>query len=193
MPLAFSSLSHGTVAFGFYNVETDGLLLDRHFFFCTDFCRAVETLAADRADPRRATLPAHVFEDSDMIGDLRGAIHGVRLEGFLGAVYRRWPFPTDSRAFRQRLEGHVRREAVAALLADFAAAVALPFEAEREWARVRAGPYLFSRWQFRELLRYLWRGGHPRWERAEEGCRPGFVEALAPVLEALDPDDEGDD
>ena len=29
MPLAFESLSHGTIAFGFFNIESDLLLLDR--------------------------------------------------------------------------------------------------------------------------------------------------------------------
>jgi len=35
--LAFKSLSHGTVAFGFFNIESDLLLLDRRFFFAADF------------------------------------------------------------------------------------------------------------------------------------------------------------
>jgi hypothetical protein len=33
MPLAFESLSHGTIAFGFFNIESDMLLLDRYFLF----------------------------------------------------------------------------------------------------------------------------------------------------------------
>ncbi len=45
MPLAFQSLSHGQIAFGFFNIETDMLLLDIHFFFADDFCRAVRELA----------------------------------------------------------------------------------------------------------------------------------------------------
>ncbi len=44
MPLLFNSLSHGVVSFGFYNIETDGLLLGQHFFFCTDFCIAMKAL-----------------------------------------------------------------------------------------------------------------------------------------------------
>ena len=46
MPLAFESLSHGTVAFGFFNIESDMLLLDRYFFFAGDFCDCVTALAA---------------------------------------------------------------------------------------------------------------------------------------------------
>ena len=33
MPLAFESLSHGTIAFGFFNIESDMLILDRYFLF----------------------------------------------------------------------------------------------------------------------------------------------------------------
>jgi hypothetical protein len=37
MPLAFESLSHGAIAFGFFNIETDFLLLERYFFFADSF------------------------------------------------------------------------------------------------------------------------------------------------------------
>lgn len=33
MPLSFESRSHGPVAFGFFNIESDMLLLERTFFF----------------------------------------------------------------------------------------------------------------------------------------------------------------
>jgi hypothetical protein len=33
MPLAFESLSHGIIAFGFFNIESDMLILDRYFLF----------------------------------------------------------------------------------------------------------------------------------------------------------------
>ncbi|MGD2186296.1 MAG: hypothetical protein PVI71_09215 [Desulfobacterales bacterium] len=32
MPLAFESLSHGSIAFGFFNIETDMLLLENYFY-----------------------------------------------------------------------------------------------------------------------------------------------------------------
>lgn len=41
MPLAFESLSHGTIAFGFFNIESDMLLCDRYFLFADEFCRYV--------------------------------------------------------------------------------------------------------------------------------------------------------
>ena len=33
MPLSFESQSHGQVAFGFFNIASDMLLLERYFFF----------------------------------------------------------------------------------------------------------------------------------------------------------------
>lgn len=31
MPLAFDTLSHGTIAFGFFNIDSDMLLLEQYF------------------------------------------------------------------------------------------------------------------------------------------------------------------
>jgi hypothetical protein len=38
MPISFPSKSHGRIPIGFFNIETDMLLMDRYFFFSTDFC-----------------------------------------------------------------------------------------------------------------------------------------------------------
>jgi len=43
MPLAFESLSHGTIAFGFFNIASDMLLLEHYFLFATDFVDLLET------------------------------------------------------------------------------------------------------------------------------------------------------
>ncbi|MCA1793126.1 MAG: hypothetical protein LC660_04495 [Desulfobacteraceae bacterium] len=50
MPLSFDSASHGPAAFGFFNIESDMLLLERFFFFCDDFCTWITSLA-DQASP----------------------------------------------------------------------------------------------------------------------------------------------
>lgn len=173
MPLAFPSLSHGTVAFGFYNIETDGLLLDRHFFFCTDFCEAVCSLAAGG----QAGLPAWTFADAAAVGDLMGAIHGLRLTGYLGAVYRRWPFPADPAAFRQKLYGADNRAATEALLAPRAPAHRLPLARQPDGV-IAIGEHRFSAPQFAALLAYVDRGGHPTWQGRERGERPACVAAM---------------
>ena len=45
MPLAFESLSHGTIAFGFFNIDSDMLLLDKYFLFGSDFCEHIVAMA----------------------------------------------------------------------------------------------------------------------------------------------------
>ena len=39
MPLVFESLSHGTIAFGFFNIDSDMLLLEQYFLFGSEFSR----------------------------------------------------------------------------------------------------------------------------------------------------------
>ena len=89
MPLAFNCISHGTVAFGFFNIESDMLLLEHYFFFASDFCRYVEDIVEwDNEKPYVTTWPIFCIESSEAIGDLMGAIHGVRFSGFIGELYK---------------------------------------------------------------------------------------------------------
>lgn len=46
MPLAFNSLNQGNIAFGFFNIDTDLLLLEHYFLFADDFCAYLSLLAA---------------------------------------------------------------------------------------------------------------------------------------------------
>ena len=102
MPLAFESLSHGTIAFGFFNIESDMLLMDQYFFFVDDFCSNVEKIAAAPFDRAYEEIwQIYQISDPHQIGDLNGAIHGVRYVGFLGEVYRRFPFPEKPEDFKQ--------------------------------------------------------------------------------------------
>ena len=186
MPLSFSSLSHGAVAFGFYNIETDGLLLEDLFFFATDFCAAVEQLAGTAGEePAAVALDGHLFRDRSAIGDLMGAIHGVRWVGYLGEVYRMWPFPSAPEGFRQKLRGHENRAATQATLDRFAERTRIPLTAEAGFGRVTIGPYAFTGTGFVELLRYVVRGGHPMWEDCDPGTLPASARRLQPVIEAL--------
>ena len=106
MPLAFESLSHGTIAFGFFNIESDMLLCDRYFFFAEDFCRNIADMA-DRGGDQvyQANWPVWLIEAADDIGDLMGAIHGVRYTGFIGELYCRYPFPRQPEEFKQNPAG----------------------------------------------------------------------------------------
>lgn len=157
MPLPYPSQSHGRIAFGFYNIESDGLLLESLFFFCTDFCRAVTALIAAGT----AEMPGHVFDDAAAIGDLHGAIAGDVLVGYLGAVYRRWPFPRNPEAFRQNPRSHATQAEVLPLLDRFARRTAIHLR--RDAGEIAVGDYRFTPHQFDDLVAYVLRGGYPRW------------------------------
>ena len=48
MPISFPSKSHGQIPIGFFNIETDMLLMDHYFFFSTDFCEWVVEWIANK-------------------------------------------------------------------------------------------------------------------------------------------------
>lgn len=180
MPLAFESMSHGTVAFGFFNIESDMLLLERCFFFAPDFCGLVTAMARSGRAPADG-LPAYVFDDPRDVGDLMGAIHGLRHTGFIGAVYRRFPFPQDPAGFRQNPEGQGTREEMDELIRRRARPEALQVSVFPDPLGVAFGEYRFDRAGFHALLDYVWRGGYPRWR---DGVRPDCVREMAAAARA---------
>ena len=121
------------------------------------------------------------IEDSRAVGDLMGAIHGVRYTGFIGEVYRRFPFPSNPGEFKQKPEGSQNRPLVETLLSGRAKRTSIPFQADAPGKLVRIGPHRFTRETFQELILYVWRGGYPRW--AGES-RPDYVIAMKEALEA---------
>ena len=97
MPLAFESLSHGSIAFGFFNIESDMLLCDRYFLFADEFCKYVEDIAENAGrQTYQTTWKVQIIQTADAIGDLMGAIRGIRYTGFIGALYRCFPFPPEA-------------------------------------------------------------------------------------------------
>jgi len=175
MPLAFKSLSHGTVPFGFFNVESDLLLLERSFFFAADFCSLVIALA-DGEPEARVLKPAWFIESPADIGDLRGAIEGTRFTGLIGEVYQRFPFPQEPAGFKQKPDGWKTRPILLEILGRRAVRSDLPVAAESAEGAIAIGDYRFSRTGFHDLVDYVWRGGYPRWEN---GVRPDDVLQMA--------------
>jgi hypothetical protein len=180
MPLAFQSLSHGTVAFGFFNIESDMLLLERYFFFAGDFCGWIEQLAVEPG-LQEAEWPVVEIAAREQIGDLMGAIHGVRFTGFIGAVYRRFPFPRDPRDFKQSPEGGRTRDFMEDLIAGYGQPYSIAASIAPDAGVVRIGVYRFERRVFHELLDYVWRGGYPRWK---DERRPEAVRRMAAAVRA---------
>ncbi len=173
MPLAFNSISHGIVSFGFFNIETDLLLLENYFFFAEDFCNRIIKIAQDSKDDAIVEdFETYEIYPYQRIGDLRSAIEGVKYEGFIGEIYKLFPFPEDMADFKQDPEGWRNREIVLEILKGYGEAKKIIFEIQSHLGTVRIGRYLFSKEQFHQLLNYVWEGGYPKWLK---GKRPEYV------------------
>lgn len=174
MPLAFATLNHGDVPFGFFSIRTDMVLLAEHFAFADDVCGWIETLAAtsDDVDTRR---PAWVITDRAGLGDLHGAMAGADLSGFIGAVYARFPFPESREDFRQDPDGQGTRPEIEPLIDRFAQRLEIVIRSTAAAGTVELGGYAFDEPGFAELVRYLWRGGFPRWR---DDRRPDYVDRM---------------
>lgn len=181
MPLSFESISHGTIAFGFFNIDSDMLLLDRLFFFSTDFCRHVGQLSELDTPAEFATQwEGWVIEEPERIGDLMGAIHGVRHTGFIGEVYQRFPFPQKAADFKQKPEGDQTQGIMTSIIQKYGTPMTIPLVFHPEPAKMAIGPYEFTMDQFGALIRYVWEGGYPRWRDAS---RPDYVIRMKNRLE----------
>ena len=176
MPLAFQSISHGTIAFGFFNIDSDMLLLDRYFFFATEFCRhLIEIAEKNPQGSYETSWEVYNISDPEDIGDLMGAIHGIHYTGFIGEVYRMFPFPERPEDFKQRPEGASTRDKIEEIIKKFAGSFQITFVIGQETEEVSVGPYRFTRTGFQELIKYVWQGGYPRWK---DEIRPDYVVAM---------------
>jgi len=173
MPLAFDSLSHGTIAFGFFNIESDMLLCDRYFLFADEFCTCIGAMAENAGEQfYRASWRVQVIEKAEEIGDLMGAIHGERFTGFLGELYRRFPFPQQPEEFKQNPAGAQTQPLVTEIIARYGKVQEIKVAVDPNTMEIELGAYRFNHLQFQELLKYVWRGGYPRWKNE---IRPAYV------------------
>ena len=181
MPLAFPSLNQGAIAFGFFNIDTDLLLLEHYFLFADDFCNYVTRMAGEfETGSFETSWEVSSIDRREEIGDLMAAIHGVRYTGFIGEVYRLFPFPKRQEDFKQKPEGYVNRAAVDSLIARYARRTKIPVRCDAENDTVAVAEYLFSKETFQRLIEYVWLGGYPRWR---DGVRPDYVMAMKTSLE----------
>lgn len=171
MPLAFQSLSHGEIAFGFFNIETDMAVLNQYFFFASDFCSVISDMAPTEQGPVEAALHTYVIGDI-VRGNLLGAINGFDMSGFIGETYRIHPFPADQSAFKQNPEGYQTRRIIEEIAARYGEPSRILIRGEASGATIAIGEYVFNKPWFHELLKYIWMGGYPRWK---DGVRPPYV------------------
>ena len=180
MPLAFESISHGAIAFGFFNIDSDMLLLDRYFFFATEFCSHIRKIAEYAGtSPYEVSWDVYEILDPANIGDLMGAIHGVHYTGFIGEVYQRFPFPKRPEDFKQKPEGYQTQADMAAMIEPFARRAEILLSIGPEAREVAVGRYCFTRATFQELIRYVWQGGYPRWR---DEIRPDYVLSMKEAI-----------
>ncbi len=180
MPLGFESISHGQIAFGFFNIETDLLLLNDYFIFAPEFCEYVSAAAEIHRDGDYEA-PWHVYRiPMKDIGNLMGAIYGIDHQGFIGAVYERFPFPEDQRQFKQNPEGFKTRGFIEEIIQKYAAQIEISFRIDQKKHQVYIGNYVFAWRVFQELIQYVWLGGMPRWKN---WVRPEYVMAMKTKIE----------
>ena len=164
MPLAFRSESHGTIAFGFFNIESDMLLLDRYFLFASDFCEIICRIAQEQAGTMSGfSFPAYEIKDPAGIGDLHGGIAGTHYSGFIGESYKKYPFPRGEMKFKQQTRGFNTREEFEQMILNFGTPTDMDFFQNCNKEQISMGPYVFSRPNFMQLIEYVIGGGYPGW------------------------------
>lgn len=75
-------------------------------------------------------MPGYVIERFVDMRNLMGAIHGVDLKGFIGAVYQLFPFPQRPGEFKQKLDGKTHRTVVENLINQWGKPVKISVEVE---------------------------------------------------------------
>jgi hypothetical protein len=191
MPLEFDSLSHGKIVFGFFNIETDMILLEHYFLFAQDFCNHISKIAEILANEfYESSWDIYLIESNLDMGNLTGAIYGIDLRGFIGEVYKLFPFPKEREKFKQNPEGFKTQSLVEKLIQRYGKKMKIQFLIHPKDDKINIGEYLFNRTSFQELIQYIWLGGLPRWK---DGIRPDYIlrikqmigQSKSPVFEGL--------
>jgi hypothetical protein len=181
MPLEFQSISHGKIAFGFFNIETDMILLNQYFLFANDFCDDISEIAEiPLKEIYESSWDIYLIENNVDMGNLMGAIYGIDLRGFIGEVYKLFPFPKHQEDFKQNPEGFKNQILIDELIQKFAKRLNISFVIHQKDDKIGIGEYFFNRTSFQELIKYIWLGGFPRWK---DGIRPEYVLAMKGMIE----------
>jgi hypothetical protein len=109
-----------------------------------------------------------------------GAIHGIDHRGFVGEIYKRFPFPGRQEDFKQNPDGFQTRTLIENLIRKCGLKMNLRFVMDQTSQQVAIGEYLFDKLSFHELIRYIWMGGFPQWRDA---IRPDYVMIMKEKVE----------
>ncbi len=176
MPLSFNSKSHGNIAFGFFNIETDMLLLENLFFFANHFCQKIIDLAEQsNTGSNSVILEGFCISDRTKIGNLHNAIQGVDLRGFIGETYSKFPFPSNPEGFKQKNYGINNQDIIKNLIYAFGEEYSIEIKWDSKSENISIDTYIFDKHSFSELIQYVNVGGYPRWENE---TRPPYVKEM---------------
>ena len=180
MPLSFTSKSHGSIAFGFFNIDTDMLLLENLFFFADDFCEAVVGIVKQREQQRaEVDIEGFIIKDHGKVGSLHGAIQGVDLSGFIGATYQQFPFPTKPEEFKQKTDGLKNQPFIKSLITDYGKNQNIKFQWRQSSSTIAINQFFFDEETFYMLIDYVKEGGYPKWQ---ERTPPPYVSRMIELL-----------
>ena len=148
------------------------LLLEDYFFFADQFAEWIMAQAQTKdLTDKCFRYSAYKINSREEIGDLMGAIHGFHFTGFIGEVYKKFPFPKAPEDFKQNPDGFKTQEIMRSELEKWAAPAALEICFHGD-GTVQIGTFVFLKNVFHELIRYVWRGGYPRWKNE---TRPDYI------------------
>jgi len=179
MPLLFQSLSHGEIPFGFFNIETDMILLQNYFFFASEMAENVIKLTENTGKSQEQTWSVYILEEGQ-IGNLMGAISGVVFVGFIGEVYTHFPFPHEPEKFKQNPEGYKTRGLIEEIVHRYTHPTTITTVVDTAEQSLKIGRYQFSKHGFHALLGYLWEGGYPKWKG---GIRPSYIRKMKEAIQ----------
>lgn len=163
------------MAFGFFNVEIDMLLLEQNFFFADRFCRAVVSMQSEG----EAMIDGFVIPNRRDVGNVNGAIQNWDRSGFIGATYEEFPFPSDLTQFKQKPNVEDNRVWTKTTIQRFGESLQIPMRQNEESQSLTIGNIVFDRSTLSELVAYVDRGGHPRWKNE---LRPSYVTTMMRAL-----------
>ena len=174
MPLSFDTVSHGVIPIGFFNIDSDMLLINNYFVFASEFCGWIIEWTTEK-ESIDVEKELYLIKNPEKIGNLMGAIAGVIFTGFIGEVYKKYPFPEKKEDFHQKPEGDKTQQEIENIIKEFTTKEKINISTSTENKTISIGDYVFTKPQFHEVISYIWRGGMPKWRDDE---RPKYVEEM---------------
>jgi len=139
----------------------------------------VNRRVVEKCFPLWIILPPHlahlILHESECNPSVSGAIDGIDHRGFIGEVYKLFPFPQNRDGFKQNPEGFKNRSLIENLIQKYAKGMEIYFRINKKRDQINIGEYAFNRTSFQELVKYIWQGGYPRWK---DDIRPDYVLAM---------------